>query len=163
MKKRDVKRRFMGLWNAAKEYFMEEEPREKARRTLKEASSTLNRTVYQRIALEYELEHSHPDPQTRQWMETTLDALKQTEAQHSSQLAMLRNEYRKLAVQDVLYRALDEPNGDTFQHAHEALMELSASVETQKSIQSLPRLLEMDMQTKISLPTLTDKENDHDN
>jgi len=144
MKKRDIYRRFKSIFKVVREYFVEEEPREKAHRTLKEATVRLNRTVYQRIALEYELQHRNLDDETRAWSETTLRALRDTERQQSQQLAVLREEYRKLALQDLLYRALNEPDGDTFQQAHEALMELSATVETERSVQSLPKLLSID-------------------
>ncbi|RKY13903.1 MAG: hypothetical protein DRP52_01495 [Planctomycetota bacterium] len=159
MKKRDIRRRFKSLLKTAKDYFLEEEPREKAQRTLKEAGIKLNKTVYQRIAMEYELQHRCDDEETRAWCETTLEALRQTEQLQSRQLAVLREEYRKLAVQDLLYRALNEPDGDTFQQAHEALMELSATVETEKSVNSIPKLLGLDMQPRLAI--LSEKESDN--
>lgn len=143
MKKRDIRRRMVSLFHAAKDYFLEEEPREKAQRTLKEASLRLNKTIYQRMALEYELEHKSLDEETRSWTESTLDALRHTEQHQSQQLAVLREEHRKLAVQDLLYRAMNDPGGDTFQKAHDALIELSATVEAERNIQSLPRLLHL--------------------
>jgi len=158
MKKRDIRIRFKSLLKAAKDYFLEEEPREKAQRTLKDAGIKLNKTVYQRIAMEYELQHRCPDDETRSWCETTLEALRQTEQQQSQQLAILREEYRKLAVQDMLYRALNEPDGDTFQQAHEALMELSATVETEKSINSIPKLLNLDMHPRLTVLSEKDSE-----
>ena len=146
MKKRDIRRRLKTLFTSIKEYFLEEEPRERASRTLKKAGIHLNRTVYQRIALEYELQYRNLDKETKAWLETTLQALRQTEQQQTQQLAVLREEYRKLTLQDLLYRALNEPDSDTFQQAHEALLELSAIVETEKSIQSISRLLSIDPQ-----------------
>lgn len=143
MKKRDIRRRLVSLFQAAKDYFIEEEPREKAQRTLKEASLRLNKTIYQRMALEYELEHKSLDEETRSWTESTLDTLRHTEQHQSQQLGVLREEHRKLAVQDLLYRAMNDPDGDTFQKAHDALIELSATVETERNIQSLPRLLDL--------------------
>jgi hypothetical protein len=143
MKKRDIKLRLVSLFRSMKEYFIEEEPREKAQRTLKEASIRLNKTVYQRLSLEYELEHKDLDDEARAWTQRTLDTLRQTEQQYSSQLAMLRDEYRKLAVQDLLYRAMNEPDGDAFEKAHDALIELSATVEAERNIQTLPKLLSM--------------------
>jgi len=98
------------------------------------------------------------DDETRSWCETTLEALRQTEQQQSQQLAILREEYRKLAVQDMLYRALNEPDGDTFQQAHEALMELSATVETEKSINSIPKLLNLDMHPRLTVLSEKDSE-----
>jgi hypothetical protein len=162
MKKRDIHRRLVSLFKAAKEYFLEEEPREKAQRTLKEASLKLNKTVYQRLALEYELEHKNLDGETRAWTETTLEALRQAEQQQSHQLAILREEYRKLAVQDLLYRAMNEPDGDTFQEAHDALIELSATVEAERNIQSLPKLLNMKMHPP-SLEVLDTKQRKNNN
>ncbi len=144
MKKRDIRRRLKTLFTSIKEYFLEEEPREKASRTLKEAGIHLNRTVYQRIALEYELQYRNLDQETKAWLGTTLEALRQTEQQQTQLLVVLREEFRKLTLQDLLYRALNEPDSDTFQQAHEALLELSASVETEKSIQSIPKLLSID-------------------
>ena len=146
MKKRDIGRRLRTMLSSVREYFLEEEPRDKAKRTLKDAGICLNKTVYRRIALEYELQHRSLDDETRAWTETTLEAVRHVELQQSQQLAVLREEYRKLALQDLLYHALNEPDGDTFQQAHEALMELSATVETEKSVQSISRLLESDMQ-----------------
>ena len=57
-----------------------------------------------------------------------------------------------------MYRALNEPDGDIFQEAHEALMELSATVETEKSINSIPKLLNLDAQPQLT--TLSEKESD---
>jgi hypothetical protein len=143
MKKRDIRRRLLSLFKAAKEYFLEEEPREKAQRTIKEACLRLNKTVYQRMALEYELNNKDLDEETRAWTESTLETLRHTEQQQSHQLGILREEHRKLAVQDLLYRAMNDPDGDTFQEAHDALIELSATVEAERNIQSLPRLINL--------------------
>lgn len=155
MKKRDIRRRLSSLAQAVKEYFIEEEPRDKARRTLKEATVILNKTTYQRLALEHELKYQTLTEEHRAWCEQTLQTLRQAEEQQAQQIVQFRDEYRKLALQDLLYAALNEPNGDTFQQAHEALAELSAAVEAERTLQTIPKLLSIDA-PRSSLPETTE-------
>jgi hypothetical protein len=160
MKKRDIRRRLGTLFQAVKEYFVEEEPRDKARRTLKDATSILSKTIYQRLALEYELKYRNLTGENRAWCEKTLETLRQAEEQQTEQIVQFREEYRKLALQDLLYAALNEPNGNTFQEAHEALAELSAAVEAEKTLQKIPKLLNIDVQRPgLPEPTLVNDEN----
>jgi len=142
MKKAQFYRRVKSLFGSVRDYFIEEEPREKARRTMREATQALNKTIYQRMALEHELNSGSLDSEAHQWCEQNIDRLREAEQSMSENLSVLREQYRKLALQDLFYKTLSDPSSDCFHDAHSALMELKAAVEAEQTLQSLPRLLE---------------------
>ncbi len=142
MKKAQFYRRFKSLLRSVKDYFVEEEPRDKARRTMKEATEAMNKTIYQRMALEHEYRSGSLDAEARQWCEQNIGRLREAERAMSENLGVLREQYRKLALQDLFYKTLSDPSADCFQEAHTALMELKATVEAEQTLQSLPKLLE---------------------
>lgn len=141
MKKAQIYRRIQTLAASVKDYFIEEDPREKARRHMKNASAALNRTIYQRMALEHELNSGRLDDEARSWCHENLKRLEQSEIAMSQNIAQLRDQYRKLALQDLFYKTLSDPNADTFEEAHQALLELKASVEAEQTLH--PRKLSL--------------------
>lgn len=141
MKKAQLFRRMRSLMRSAKDYFIEESPREKARRTMKDATEALNKTIYQRMALEHEYNSGTMDAEARQWCEQNIRRLQEAEMAMSQNLGVLRDQYRKLALQDLFYKTMSDPSSDCFQEAHTAIMELKAAVEAEQTLQSLPRLL----------------------
>ncbi|MCC7481761.1 MAG: hypothetical protein IT541_09595 [Hyphomicrobiales bacterium] len=142
MKKAQFYRRFKSLFRSVKDYFVEEEPRDKARRTMKEATEALNKTIYQRMALEHEYRSGSLDAEARQWCEQNIGCLREAERAMTENLCVLREQYRKLALQDLFYKTLSDPSAGCFQEAHTALMELKAAVEAEQTLQSLPMLLD---------------------
>src|SRR5262245_7932819 len=123
MKKNQVYRRIGSFWKMVRDFFVEEEPRDKARRTIREASRSLNRVIYQRMVLEQEIKNGSADPDTRGWCEKNLDLLRKSEEEMAGRLADLRDEYRTLMLQDLYYAALNDPGGEVFEEAEGAIME----------------------------------------
>jgi len=152
MKKAQFYRRVKSLFGSVRDYFVEEEPREKARRTMREATQALNKTIYQRMALEHELNSGSLDTEARQWCEQNINHLREAEQAMSENLGVLREQSRKLALQDLFYKTLSDPSSDCFHDAHAAMMELKAAVEAEQTLQSLPRLLESSSSSQRQLP-----------
>ncbi len=142
MKKQQIYRRLRTFYEMVRDAFLEEEPRDRARRTMREASEELNRVIYQRLALEHEYQSGHLDEESRMWCRENLKRLQEAEQVMSTRLAALREQYRKLMMQDLFYKALSDPAADCFEQAHAAIMELQSSVESQRTLRSLPRFLE---------------------
>jgi hypothetical protein len=141
MKKAQVYRRLGSFWRMIRDFFVEEEPREKARRTMRDATRSLNRVIYQRMVLEHELKLGTLDGDTRHWCEKNLELLRQSEEQMAGRLTQMREEYRTLMMQDLYYAALNDPGGEAFEEAQQAIMELQASVESERTIRAMPRHL----------------------
>ena len=156
MKKVQIYRRLKSLFEVVRDAFIEEEPREKARRTMREASEELNRVIYQRLALEHESQSGNLDRESRLWCRENLKRLKESEQMMSARLASLREQYRKLMMQDLFYKALSDPGADSFEQAQSAIMELQSSVESERTIRSIPRFLEDKSGAAIRMPN-TDK------
>ena len=141
MKKAHVYRRLGSLWRMVCDFFVEEEPRDKARRTVRDATRSLNRIIYQRMVLEHEMKNRALDDDTRHWCEKNLALLGESEEALSSRLSALREEYRTLLLQDLYYVALNDPGGEALEEAQQAIMELQASVESERSLRAMPRSL----------------------
>ena len=142
MKKAQVYRRLKTLYAALRDMFVEEEPREKARRTMREATLALNRIIYQRLALENELESGNLDEESRRWCRENLRRLDESERVMTAHLASLREQYRTLMLQDLFYKTINDPGADCVQEAQAAIMELQAAVEAERTLRAMPRLLE---------------------
>ena len=141
MKKAYFHRRIRTLWHSVREYFLEEEPHDKARRTMQEATKVLNRTIYQRMALEYEYQHGQMDEEARMWCRQSLKQLREAERSMCDHLATLRDKIRTLTLQNLFYKSLRQPDEDCFEAALDALMELQAAVRAEQTLESIPRLV----------------------
>ena len=141
MKKTQIYRRLKTLFAAIRDTFIEEEPREKAQRTMREASEQLNRIIYQRLALEHEFKSGNLDPEARMWCQKNLAQLDESERMMTTRLASLREQYRTLMMQDLFYKTISDPSADSFERAQAAVMELQATVESERTLRSMPRLL----------------------
>jgi len=142
MKKSQLWRRIKTLGAAVRDYFVEEEPREKARRMMKEAADALHRVVYQRIALEHEAESGKMDAESQRWCDENLKQLYKAEGMMAQQLTALREQYRLLMLRDLFYKTINDPDKDLFEECRTALLELQASVEAERTLRNLPKLLE---------------------
>jgi hypothetical protein len=142
MKKSQVYRRIKTMFAALRDLFVEEDSREKARRTMREAAESLNRVIYQRIALEHECHSGSLDHESRMWCEENLMRLNEAERAMSERLSGLREQYRTLMLQDLFYKTVNDPTADCFEQAQTAILELQASVEGERVLRSIPRLVD---------------------
>ncbi len=161
MKKVQIYRRLKSLFEVIRDAFIEEEPREKARRTMREAAEELNRVIYQRLALEHESQAGNLDQESRMWCRENLKRLQESEHVMSARLTSLREQYRKLMMQDLFYKALSDPGADSFEQAHSAIMELQSAVESERTLRSIPRFLEDKSGLAMPMPN-TDMPTDDD-
>ena len=137
MKKIQIYRRVKTLIAALRDMFLEEEPREKARRTMRESTESLNRIVYQRLALEHECQSGGLDEEARLWCQENLKRLAESEHAMSEHLTVLRQQYRTLMLKDLFYKTLNDPTVDCYQQAQAALLELQATVEAERTLRSM--------------------------
>ena len=160
MKKVQIYRRIKSMFAMVRDAFIEEEPREKARRAMREASEELNRVIYQRLALEHESQSECMDEESLMWCRENLKRLEESEQVMSARLASLREQYRKLMMQDLFYKALSEPGADSFEQAQSAIMELQSAVESERTLRSIPRFLGDN--SKAKMPKLESEEIESD-
>jgi hypothetical protein len=120
-------------------YFVAEDPHDKARRVMADATDALNRTIYQRMVLEHEYTHANLDEQARSWCQQNLTKLRDSERMMAEQLFDLRGQHRTLALQDLFYKTLDDPGADYVDQTHAAVMQLRAVVEAERVLQIMPR------------------------
>lgn len=142
MKKAQIYRRVKTMFAALRDLFVEEEPREKARRTMREAAESLNRIIYQRFALEHEYHSGNLNEEARMWCEENLKRLNESERAMSEHLTGLREQYRTLMLQDLFYKTINDPTADCFEQAQTAILELQAAVEGERTLRLIPRLLD---------------------
>ena len=160
MKKVQIYRRLKSLFEVIRDAFIEEEPREKARRAMQESSEELNRVIYQRLALEHESQSGNLDQESRMWCRENLKRLEESEQVMSGRLAALREQYRKLMMQDLFYKTLSDPGADSFEQAQSAIMELQSAVESERTLRSIPRFLEDKSGEAIPMPNTGEREPD---
>ena len=160
MKKVQIYRRLKSLYEVIRDAFIEEEPREKARRAMQESSEELNRVIYQRLALEHESQSGNLDQESRMWCRENLKRLEESEQVMSGRLAALREQYRKLMMQDLFYKTLSDPGADSFEQAQSAIMELQSAVESERTLRSIPRFLEDKSGAAIPMPNTGEREPD---
>lgn len=142
MKKAQIYRRVKTLFASLRDMFLEEEPRDKARRTMRGATEALNRIVYQRFALEHEYQSDDLDEEARMWCQENLKRLSESERAMSEHLTGLRQQYRTLMLQDLFYKTLNDPTADCYQQAQAAILELQAAVEAERTLRSMPQSLQ---------------------
>lgn len=142
MKRAQFYRRIRTLWNAIRDYFIEEEPHEKARRLMKDAAGSLQKIIYQRVALEYEVTTGKLDHESQKWCDENLQQLMRAESVMSEQLGALREQYRKLMLKDLFYKSIGNPSSDVLEAAQMSILELEAAVEAERRLRALPQLLD---------------------